>query len=401
MLSFFRQSFRMWARSTEKAGETKQPAGRLQCEALEDRVVPSLVSSTLLVNATKAGVQSQAATATSGNGASVVVWTQAKAGIDRDIRAQRFDAAGKKVGSEMLIAGGMTPQHSPSVAMDGRGNFAVAWTHEFSSTDKDIHAALFSSSGRRVGSEKVVARAPKNEYDASVAMASNGNFVVSYSYQFSASDADIKAVQYRADGTAVRTLNVADSARNETKSSAAMTADGRFAVTFVKSDDIVVRRYTKDGASRDIQTIAGGANPQREPHAVMDAKGNTFVAWQESVRSNWNVYVRAIRSDGSLKTRATVQATSAYETLPSVAVDSLTGRTVVAYQSQSGTTTSVKVTELSAAGVHLRTATMGGGLAAPSVSLGGTAHRYLLAARSLGAKGLDPDGGIFYRLGVL
>src|SRR5205823_3885198 len=110
---------------------------------------PSVTTGEMLVNTSKIGGQIQAASATSSNGSSVVVWTEIKGASDRDIKAQRFDAAGKKAGSEILVAGGRNPQHNASVAMDNAGNFVIVWTHDYSTMDQDVHGALFNADGSR------------------------------------------------------------------------------------------------------------------------------------------------------------------------------------------------------------------------------------------------------------
>jgi hypothetical protein len=402
MFSFFRQGFRQWARSrTQRA---KAPERKLHCEALEDRVLPSasVTSSDFLVNTQKHGVQDQPATASSSNGSFVVVWTDFKRGAhEGNIKAQRFDAAGHRVGGEILVAGGRSPQHNPAVAMDAKGDFIVVWDYEYDPTDTDIHAALFHANGRRNGSEFGVAQSPQREYDPSVAMDARGDFVVSYTYQFSAGDSDIHANLYRANRTLVRTIEVAVTTRNETHSKAAMSADGRFAIAFVRSEDIFVERYSKNGNLLSTTKVAGGRNIQRAPSVAMDKKGNTFVVWQEQVNGNWNIYGRWLNSQGDLGRLLTIQATTAQETQPSVAVDPATDRSVVSYQSQTGSTKSVKVTELSAAGKTIKTMTVDSRLGDPSVSESGKTHRFLVAAESLGAKGADTDGGIFAKFGIL
>jgi hypothetical protein len=206
---------------------------------------------------------------------------------------------------------------------------------------------------------------------------------------------------YRANGSVVRTLDVAANSRSEHHSSAAMTSDGRFAVAFVKADDIIVQRYRKDGSLQGYHVAAGGTNLQAEPSVTMDAYGNSIVAWQESVNKNWNVYARTIRSSGTMGSIWTVTASSAQETLPCVAVDSLTGKFVVAYQYDTGTAVSVKVTEMTGSGGYIRSSTVGTGLVDPFVSLGGSGHRYLTVSQSLWSRGDDPDGGVFARFGIL
>src|SRR5437588_12935132 len=117
MFSFFRHTFRQWTRSVSKpAAVPKPPVRRLQCESLEDRLVPSITSASSLVNSTRGATASQSATATSSNGNSVVVWTETQGNNNGDIMAQRYDALGHKVGGEMLVAGSRNPQHNAAVA---------------------------------------------------------------------------------------------------------------------------------------------------------------------------------------------------------------------------------------------------------------------------------------------
>jgi hypothetical protein len=411
MFSFFRQTFRQWARSGTRSSAQKAPVRNLQCEALEDRVLPSVTGSELLVNTQKVGLQSQAVTATSSNGMSVVVWTdfnKTRAGLptseyanDGYIKAQRYNAYGQKVGGEILVAGTRTPQHNPTVALDSHGNFVVAWVYDYDSTDTDIHAARFFASGARNGSEFAVAQSPKNEYDPNVAMDARGDFVVSYTYQFGSSDSDIHANLYRYTGSLVRTIEVAITSQNEYHSHAAMTADGRFAIAYEKTNDIVVQRYSSYGTLLGTNTVAHSSYQQKNPALTIDNRGNVIVAWQVYVNSNWNVLARSVSSSGVLSSTFTVAATSAQETNPSIAVDPLTGKFVVAYQSQSGRYTNVVVKEFYASHGYLSTATALTNVHNPAISVGGSAHHFLVVGDSFGAKLSDYDGGVFARFGVL
>src|SRR5262245_22282208 len=123
MFSFLRQTFGKWARSGTRAGAQRAPVRRLECETLEDRMLPSLTGAEFLINKTTPKPQSQAATASSSTaGRSIVVWTETKSSLDSDIKGQIFDSLGRKVGGELLIATGREKQYTPAVAMDSRGN---------------------------------------------------------------------------------------------------------------------------------------------------------------------------------------------------------------------------------------------------------------------------------------
>ncbi len=400
MFSFFRQTFRQWARSGTRLGAQRGPVRQLRCEALEDRTLLSLTGTEFLVNTSRLKPQNQPAVASSSIGRSVVVWTEAKASRDYDIKAQRYDSSGRKVGREIVITNSREHEHSPTVAMDARGNFVVVWTIDFTPTDKDIWAARYRSDGTRIGSAFRVAWSHRSEHAPSVAMAANGDFVVSYSFQFTTSDADVYAKLYRANGSLARTITVADSARSEGQSSVAAASDGRFAIAHVRQDNVYLQRYTRTG-TRVGGEVAVAATSRREqaPDVAMDNSGNAVVAFQTST-STWNVQARRVSSSGTLGPLVTVATTSAQEAAPSVAIHPTTKKFVVAYQSDTGSTKSVKVTEVSASNRVVRTSVLGTRLTDPSVSVG-TSSRFLVVASSIGRRGIDADGGVFGRMGVL
>jgi hypothetical protein len=231
-------------------------------------------------------------------------------------------------------------------------------------------------------------------------VAGNGDFVVSYSFQFTTADADVYAKLYRANGSLSRTVTVADTARSETQSSVAAASDGRFAVAYVRQDNVYLQRYTRTGTRVGSEiSVAATSRREQAPDVAMDSSGNVVVAFQTS-SSTWNVQARRVSSGGTLGPLVTVASTSAQEAAPSVAVHPTLKKFVVAYQSDTRSTRSVKATEVSASNRVVRTSVLGTGLTDPSVSVG-TSSRFFVVASSVGRRGIDADGGIFGRMGVL
>jgi len=400
MFSFLGQTFGLWARSGTRTGAQTPPVRRLECEALEDRTLLSLSGTEVLVNTTRLHVQNQPAVASSPNGRSVVVWTDHKAPNDSDVKAQLFDSTGHKIGKEITITGTRNNEYNPTVAMDATGNFVVVWTIDFFGSDKDLWGARFRSDGTRIGSPFAVAWSPHAEYDPSIALAANGDFVVTYTQVFSGSDTDVYARMFRSDNSLVRTITLSDSTRPEGQTNVAASPDGRFDVVYNDMDNIVLQRFNKDGTRLATEVIANTSRPERVPDVAMDNYGNAVVAWQVGVGSNWNIQARRVRSTGMLGSTINIQATTALETAPSVSIDPNTSKYVVAYQATTGTTTTVKVSEVTASNVVARTSTFGTGLTDPSVSVR-VNHSYLVIASSVGSRGIDPDGGVFEKLGQL
>ena len=95
-------------------------------EALEGRQLMSVGAEMIgTVNTTTRNAQFASDTATNFSGQTVVVWTDTFSVIDHDIRAQRYDSSGGKVGSEIVISGSSLDESHPKVAIDGGGQFEV------------------------------------------------------------------------------------------------------------------------------------------------------------------------------------------------------------------------------------------------------------------------------------
>src|SRR5262249_2166436 len=213
---------------------------------------------------------------------------------DTDVMAQRYDAYGRKVGGEITVATGRNPQHNPSVAMDASGSFVVVWVHNYSSTDGDIHGAMFRGDGSRVGGEFIGTNTPENEFDPSVGRAANGDFVVSYTVQLTSSDFDVKAVQFRANLTVARRIDVATTVYREEHSKVAVTADGRFAIAYQARGNIFVSRYSSMGALLSSSGVGTSSRLESNASIGMDNYGNVLVAWQELNGRDWNILARSI-----------------------------------------------------------------------------------------------------------
>src|SRR5262245_41541581 len=132
----------------------------------------------------------------------------------------------------------------------------------------------------------------------------------------------------------------------------------------------------------------------------MDRNGNAVVAWQVSSGSDWNIQARRVSSSGTLGSVLNLPVTAARETAPSVALDPSNGKFVVAYQADTSSTKSVKVTEVSARNSIVRTSTFGTGVTDVSASVNAN-HSYLVVVSSIGRTSLDPEGGIVRKLGQL
>jgi len=248
MLPLFRSQSQRHAPTAAESRPRRPRRARLGLEALEGRQLMSL-GLPFQVNTTTRNVQAQEATATAANGMSVVVWTDTfrpstptNPTPDHDIRAQMFNANGSKRGSEIVVEFSSLDQLHPTVAMDSNGNFVVAY-EEIVNGQKDVVArrvTLDPSTGLPQVGDRVagVSLEPtKNEYDPHVAMDNNGNFVITYTVDFNPTDQDIRAREFDSAGNFVRSLafGAATGIDDETQSSVAMDHLGDFVIAYTRN----------------------------------------------------------------------------------------------------------------------------------------------------------------------
>ena len=134
----------------------------------------------LAVNARTAGDQLVPAVAIDEDGDFVVAWENA-ADEMFEIRARRFTTAGVAQGVEFAIAPNTAgEQFSPSLAMDVRGAFVVAWQSRVAGSH-EIRARRFDARGAaRSGELAVNTNTAGTQKSAAVAMDAAGDFVVAW-----------------------------------------------------------------------------------------------------------------------------------------------------------------------------------------------------------------------------
>src|SRR5262249_49144783 len=137
----------------------------------------------LRANSYTSGDQQQAVVASDATGNFVIAWTSS--GHDgrggTDIYAQRFNAAGTKLGTEFLVNSDFAEnEFNPAIAMDDNGDFVIAWS-SLGGSGYDVYAQRYNSSGVAQGGNFLVnAPAAADRKQAAVAMDATGDFVVAW-----------------------------------------------------------------------------------------------------------------------------------------------------------------------------------------------------------------------------
>jgi hypothetical protein len=203
------------------------------------------------------------AVAADASGGFVAVW-QDEATFPSPIRARRFNAAGTPVSPEVLVASGnfFTPTGPPTVASDPDGNFVVVWEDLYNSYDHVAHSVMarrYHASGAPQGDAFVVTLNPDYYYGPlvgrpSVAMDRRGDFVVAW-HQNTDYGFDVLARTYDATGPTSPQFFVHGGPGYQGRPSVAVNFTGDFVVAWQYQDgptsDIGARRFRRDLIFRD------------------------------------------------------------------------------------------------------------------------------------------------------
>lgn len=197
-------------------------------------------ASEFLVNQTTSGLQADPAVAVDGSGDFVIAWTSGtlSAPSQYDIYARRYDSAGSPIAGEFQVNSYTTDfQTFPDVAMDDSGDFVVAWqSYSQDGSQYGVYARRYNSAGSALGFEfGVNTFTAGNQLEPSVVMASGGSFIVSFtSHNQDGSGQGIYARGYSAIGSPAglaRLVNVSTSG-NQSRSDVAVSGEGYARIAF-------------------------------------------------------------------------------------------------------------------------------------------------------------------------
>jgi len=258
------------------------------------------------VNTYTTGYQSQPDVASDGGGNFVVVWnSNGQDGDGGGIFGQRFDNSGTAVGSEFAVNSYTTgDQQYPVVAVDGAGDFVVAWVGAGPTASKGIFARRYNAAGVAQGTEFQVNTGTSTNYPA-VAMDRAGDFVVAWEGATAGGSAiDVVARRYDATGTAqgpefrVNTYT----AGNQQSADVGSDPSGNFIVTWESEGQdgdgagAFGQRFdrfgTLVGSEFAINTYT--TNGQKLPRVATSRRGDFAVEWASLGQdgSNYGVFGR-------------------------------------------------------------------------------------------------------------
>ena len=257
-----------------------------------------------LINTATANSQTYASVAGLAGGGFVVTWTTRDAVQDGNydsIKAQRFDAAGVKVGPEFLVNSQTNNiQWISSAAALDNGGFVIAWETYDSAQDgsgRAIKAQLYDSAGAKTGGEFLVNTVTaSDQMNCDISTLSDGRFIVTWLINISGK-LDVRAQVFNSAGAKLGGEIFVNSQTFESQTEVSVTnlANGGFVIAWTTFDTIqdgsgsAIKAQVFDAAGAkiggEILVNTAGAVAQKSPSVAGLSNGDFVVAWRTDDQS--------------------------------------------------------------------------------------------------------------------
>lgn len=212
------------------------------------------------------------------------------------IVARAYKASGSAVASEFRVNQFSTgDQQAPSVAMDGSGNFIVAWQSAGQDGAGDaVVARRYTATGSAIGSEFVVNQFTTGAQGAATVAANlDGSFTIAWQSPLQDGNGDtIVARLYDSAGSAVGSEFIANTftTGNQSAPSIATSGAGDFAIAWQSAlqdgsgDAVVARTFSAAGAPTSSEFVVNSftTGAQSLPSISVEMDGDLVIAWQSA-----------------------------------------------------------------------------------------------------------------------
>jgi len=242
----------------------------------------------------------------------VVTWSGPFINGYPDVVARRFDRAGVPQGSEFLANTYTTRlQHISAIASDGGGNFVVVWRddEQRDGSGTALFAQRFDAAGFRLGGEfQVNTYTTGATWPHAVAMSPPGDFVVAWRSYIDGDSGGVSARRFDAAGAPIGSefqVNTAVTGDQMT-TPGAVSADarGNFVIVWTTpgGEDVQAQRFDRTGVRRGAEFTVNAytTGSQGAASVFSDDVGNFVVTWTgaEADGDGWGV---ALRRFGGLR----------------------------------------------------------------------------------------------------
>ena len=245
-------------------------------------------------------------------------------------------------------------------ASSSNGTSVVVWVNAHSASNHDIYAQRFDAQGRRVGPAIAVDASAADSYAPAVATDASGRFVVTWENFNSDGTWSVMMRDDSAAGSPI-TGSTRVTAQGSTDYLPAVAAsNGSFVIswdhhTSATNDDIWAERFVYSNGvpkGQGIFVVNGDANSEAYSSVAMTPGGKFDIVYERQYSgSDWDIFASQYGAAGNLiRGNIEINFDSNPEFTPSVSLDNA-GNAVVAYVEDIGTASGVFANRLSAGGV--------------------------------------------------
>lgn len=268
------------------------------------------------------------------NGDFILAWLDTRNG-NADVYFQRYNSSGDILGNNQQV----TDQardfgQTPSVAVDGAGNFVIAFGQQRSenSWEKDIYFQRYDASGARQGKKQQV-----NDFSddggqsPAIAMDNNGNFVIAWDDLRNESNNIYFQRFDTSGGKQGGNQKVSEHEGSQSRPEIVMHSSGNFIIAWDDGRDgdrdIYFQRYDVSGSRQANNQKANddtGSEFQNNAGIAIDGNGNFVIAWRDSRNGNPDIYFQRYDAFGIMQgdnQKANDDAGSARQSYPAIAME--------------------------------------------------------------------------------
>jgi hypothetical protein len=245
-----------------------------------------------------------------GSGNFFICWTDYRNG-NADIYVQRYNSAGISLGDNFKVNddSGITYQETPAVSVDGYGNFILVW-QDYRNREWNIYAQIYNSLGNPVGGNFKVNDDPGNSYQKSpdIAAGLSGNFVITWRDERNG-NSDIYAQRYNFSGNPLNSdfkVNDDPGFTYQGYPAICMDLSDNFYITWNDyrngNRDIYAQRYDSSGipiGSNFKVNDDSGDAFQEYPDIAINDSGNFVLTWQDLRQGNYDIYAQRFDLTGA------------------------------------------------------------------------------------------------------
>lgn len=240
------------------------------------------------INSTTTGVQFTPVVTALHNGGFVVAWDS-----NSDIAAQIFDKDNFRSGSEFSVEttnhhfGTSKPLFAPDITTLSDGTFVVTWAFQYSGADIDIKARRFTEGGSGINDDFSVASSASNETSPHIAaQPGSGNYIITYTRDGVAEGTRVDFTFYDAFHNVISGPGPIDAAAPgaaENRNDVTFLVNGAAVVAFEQGGDVYQRQLINGFNAAQVNDP--GFVGDRPSIAALD-NGGYVVVWREGGNIN-------------------------------------------------------------------------------------------------------------------